>query len=74
MTAIVIVAIAVVSAVALAALAYSVPKLYWYRQQVLLLNRAQDDSSKLIDTHIADHTTDVDTINVSPAEHFGDYL
>lgn len=73
--AIIIIAVAGVTAVFMASVAYSVPKVYWYWTQSRLLGIQQADSTRLIDIHVSDHdkaaafadlTTKLpDTVNVT---------
>ena len=65
-------AIAIVASALIAGVAYSVPKIYWYSAQVRLLNRAQDDSTRLISTHIADNTENVPEVTIRTAGTNGD--
>lgn len=59
-----IVSIAMVISVFLAGMAYSVPRLYWYRAQTKLLEKHAAGEQKLLDIHIADRTTDVPEITI----------
>ncbi len=54
-----IVSIAMVISVFLAGMAYSVPKLYWYRAQTKMLEKTVAGEQKLLDLHIADRTTHI---------------
>ena len=77
LTAIIVVSVALVIAALLGAVAYGGPKTYWYWGQINLLTKSQQASDKLMDIHIADHTTDVDEIDVSKAltpDKLGQYL
>jgi hypothetical protein len=59
------VSISIAYAATVAALAYSVPKLYWYRAQSQLLAKHAAGEQKLLDIHIADRTTDVDEFQMT---------
>ena len=64
LTAVLIVSAALVIVALLGAVAYGGPKVYWYHGQIKLLGKAQSASDKLMDIHIADHTTDVTELGV----------
>ena len=77
LTAIIVVSVALVIAAFLGAVAYGGPKTYWYWGQIRLLGKSQEAADKMMDIHIADHTTDVDEIDVSKAltpDKLGQYL
>ena len=77
LTAIIVVSVALVIAAFLGAVAYGGPKTYWYWGQIKLLSKSQAAADKMMDVHIADHTTDVDQIDVSKAltpDKLGQYL
>ena len=77
LTAIIVVSIALVIAAFLGAVAYGGPKTYWYWGQIKLLSRSQEAADRMMDVHIADHTTDLDEIDVSKAltpDKLGQYL
>ena len=77
LAAIIVVSVALVIAAFLGAVAYGGPKTYWYWGQIRLLGKSQEAADKMMDIHIADHTTDVDEIDVSKAltpDKLGQYL
>ncbi len=77
LTVVLIVSAALVIVALLGAVAYGGPKTYWYWGQIKLLNKSQAAADKMMDIHIADHTTDVDEIDVSSAltpDKLGQYL
>ena len=77
LTVVIIVSAALVIAVSVAAVAYGGPKTYWYWGQIKLLQKSQAAADKMMDIHIADHTTDVEEIDVSKAitpDKLGHYL
>ena len=77
LTVVLIVSVALVIAVSVAAVAYGGPKTYWYWGQIRLLQKSQAAADKMMDIHIADHTADIDEIDVSKAltpDKLGQYL
>ena len=72
-----VVSVALVIVALLGAIAYGGPKTYWYWGQIRLLSKSQAAADKMMDIHIADHTTDVEEIDVSKAltpDKLGQYL
>ncbi len=73
-----IVSIAMVISVFLAGMAYSVPKLYWYRAQTKMLEKTVAGEQKLLDLHIANRTTNVPEMDITTvgekARQMGQYL
>lgn len=53
--AVIIIAVAGVTATFIGAVAYGVPKLYWYWTQSRLLGIQQADSTRLVNLHVEDH-------------------
>jgi hypothetical protein len=68
-------AVAIVIAVAMAAVAYAAPKLFWYWSQVQILNLQQKDSARLVDLHVAKNAPEPETVKVVGADSpDGQYL
>ncbi len=65
LTAILVVSAALVIVALLAAVAYGGPKTYWYWGQLQLLGKSQEAADKMMDIHIADHTTNIEEVDIT---------
>jgi hypothetical protein len=74
LTVVLIVSAALVIVALMGAVAYGGPKTYWYYGQLKLLTKSQQAADKMMDVHIADHTTDVEevTLGLNPTTGIGD--